>query len=139
MKSLHICQDNFNSLLARKSRYLAKRERVTWLEKGERSNKYFLNLIHAQSHNSHIAELFASDGNLMSNNNDKVEIAYQFYSNLYKSNPSESPNRLFSTFDIPFVAEKDLDCLKTPLTSADLTQALKKCGNTAPGPDIYWI
>jgi hypothetical protein len=132
---ISICQSNLNKLLAEKSKYLASRARVQWLEKGERSNKYFLNIIHKQSYNSYINQLFSSDGTLSEDNEDKLCIAYDFYSNLYQKSNCINPDSFFLKFEAPIVDNAELDKISAPLSIDMLTCALKSCGNTAAGPD----
>ena len=132
---IQITSNNLNKLLITRSRYLATRARITWLEKGERSNKYFLNIIHRNSYKSFINELQDTSGNIATENKAKLKIAYDFYSDLYKESYCLSSSNFFRNFNTVDLSESDNLSLRAPISTADLTLALKKCGNTASGPD----
>jgi len=128
-------KSKLDTLLTEKSRYLSARARVNWLEKGERSNKYFLNIIHRNNYSSYLSCFFNEQGTLSSNNEDKVKITYNFYSGLYASQPCLKPDSFFKDLNIPTLDSAEHIQLNKPITDVNLTKALRKCGNTASGPD----
>ncbi len=132
---IKICRNNLDKLLTEKSKYLATRARVNWLEQGERSNKYFLNIIYSNSYKSYINELFDSSGISTTDNDTKVDIAHNFFANLYEEKNTLPSDEYLSNFSIPELSLDDFEKIDKPLTNLDLTNALRKCGITASGPD----
>jgi len=55
--TLNLVQTRVNESLERRSKYLAQRARIQCTEKGEKSNKYFLNLIKTQNTKQEINSL----------------------------------------------------------------------------------
>ncbi len=129
-------QFKLDNLLAERSKYLSKRARVKWLELGEKSNKYFLNIINKNLYKMYINELFNPDnGEITKSNEDKLKIAYNFYADLYKIHDTSKSDTILSNIDIPVISETDWLPVKLDICNEDLTLAIRKCGNTASGPD----
>ena len=61
------------------------RSRTTWYEKGEKNNKYFLNLEKSNKKMSCIRKTFTSDETLTVNPKTILSELELFYSNLYKT------------------------------------------------------
>jgi len=101
---------------------------------GEKSNKYFLNINKNYQNKSYIQETI-SEGRTLTNIYDKLEAVYTFYSSLYdKSHSLIDPEEfLYNTTakTLPLdhsVIYRGFDC-------NELLASLKRCGNTASGPD----
>ena len=69
------------------------RSRATWYEKGEKNNKYFLNLEKSNKEKSCLRKVLKSDGTIAVNPKSIISELESFYSNLYKES-----NRLSSSF-----------------------------------------
>ena len=69
------------------------RSRATWYEKGEKNNKYFLNLEKSNKEKSCLRKVLKSDGTIAVNPKSIMSELESFYSNLYKES-----NRLSSSF-----------------------------------------
>jgi len=87
------------------------RSRTTWYEKGEKNNKYFLNLEKSNKKMSCIRKTFTSDETLTVNPKTILSELELFYSNLYKTkNDEESERKLSSLLDdlssVPTLSEE---------------------------------
>ena len=87
------------------------RSKATWYEKGERSNKYFLNL---ESHNkikSSVRKIFNREGNLITDPQKIRQEIESFYSDLCKSDILSPPKDVFTSFlsnpDTPKLSQLD--------------------------------
>ena len=66
------------------------RSRASWYEKGEKNNKYFLNLERNNKRKSTIRKVESADGNVTTNPKKIMDELYSFYSDLYsETNQSE--------------------------------------------------
>jgi hypothetical protein len=120
-------------VLVDKTRMLASKSRIKWLELGEKSNKYFLN-INKSFQNKSYFKSFTVDGIEVSATKDKLNEVYKFYSELYSYHQVDEPDSYLSSVDINLFPT-DHSKLYEPITFDELTKILKKCGNTAAGPD----
>ncbi len=129
-------QSKFDSALADRSKYLSKRARVKWLEQGEKSNKYFLNLIHRNSFNMYLNELYDPETCSFTKDNElKLKIAHNFYAELYSLKAVDDPKNFLAGIGVPNTDDVLWKPVSENLTYDDITKAIKKCGNTASGPD----
>jgi hypothetical protein len=129
-------QNKFSNALSERSKYLSKRARVKWLEFGEKSNKYFLNLIHRNSFNTFLNELYdPTQGKFTKDNDSKLVIAHKFYSDLYSFEDTLDPTEFLSSINVPNTDNDKWKVVGENINIVELTNALKKCGNTASGPD----
>jgi len=120
-------------VLEEKTKMLASKSRTKWLELGEISNKYFLNINKSYQNQSYYKS-FIVDGVEISDNKDKLEAVYKFYAELYEAKPSSDPSKYLNDTWISEIKE-DHSSLYACLNSEELLETLKKCGNTAAGPD----
>ena len=77
------------------------RSRATWYEKGERNNKYFLNLENRRNAKNCIRKLFNKEDQLIKNNKDILIELKSFYEDLYQNkdnNMSVDWNKNFQKF-----------------------------------------
>lgn len=111
---------------------LAQRARVQWIEKGERNNRYFLNIIKSNKQKQAINTIFKDDGNKTNNQKEIRTQIHTFYSKLFTkeacdTQPDTAPERM--------VQEDENQLLTRPLKLDDLKETLKKSKGTTPGPD----
>jgi hypothetical protein len=76
-------------LLDLQSKKLAQRARVQWIEKGERSNRYFLNIIKTNQSRQDIDTIFSEDNQELTNGEDIRARIHSFYSELYSKTEVE--------------------------------------------------
>lgn len=132
---IDVVSTKLDKLLVEKSKYLATRARVNWLEKGERSNKYFLNILHRNKHNSMLSTMFDDNNTLIADTDGILKIVHDYYANLYDSKPCSDPYNVLNLIDTPTLNDSEAEQLTIPLSTIELSKTLKKCGNTAAGPD----
>ena len=117
------------------------RSRADWLEFGEKSNKYFLNLENKNRINKNISEIKLDNGETITNQKKILEELKNFYKSLYQQNiPQNAPppdlNNVPLTPKILTTEEKQ--SLEEPITKQELDIALKKMkNNKSPGMDGY--
>ena len=110
--------------------------RAQWAEEGEKSNKYFLNLIKAKAADSSISSIKTQDGDVTEQKDIENEI-HRFYSDLYQSKHASDDESLKSTFltNLPQIPVSSKASMDAPLTLLDLYNAVHSCNDSAPGPD----
>jgi exonuclease III len=133
---IDMCNLRMDKLLTERSKYLSKRARVNWLEYGERSNKYFLNIMNRNNYKSFLNEMYNPvTSKFTKENKEKLEIAYNFYSDLYSFRETKCAEYVLLDFETKELDSASFEILKSPVSSDELADALRKCGNTASGPD----
>jgi len=135
-RDIALVRSNLHIYLAEKSKFLATRARVNWLENGERSNKYFLNIIHKNSFKSCLNKMHNELTNEITSDSSVIcDIAFNFYSKLYNNETCDNPDNFLNTFESTSINVSEAEILTKPFDSTELSQVLKRCGNTASGPD----
>ncbi|KAL9981735.1 hypothetical protein ACROYT_G010478 [Oculina patagonica] len=85
--------DTLKSAYEKEYEYITKgaiiRSRATWYEKGEKNNKYFLNLQNNKKTKSTIRKLERKNSNITVDPNCIMDELHSFYSDLYKEKNSE--------------------------------------------------
>ena len=117
-----------------KAEKLAMRAKCKWFDEGEKSNKYFLNLLKRRKNETTLKEL--NDGREVAHTQAEIEaIVVKFYSNLY-SEDNTLKNDYDSFFpELPQLNEEDRRMLDEPITLKELLTTLKDCSESSPGPD----
>jgi exonuclease III len=122
-----------NELLNLQGTRLAWKSRTKWYNEGEKSNKYFLNLLKSRASNGEMKKLNSISGPIT----DQVQISNEvnkFYHELYNAKNITSENHTFlnEMFTVDLVSN---EAVKQPITISELWAALKPLKDTAPGPD----
>ena len=135
-ESLALAREELDVIKAKETEKLIFRSRVQWAEKGEKSNKYFLNLLKERQKKTIIRKII-SNGNVNTKPDEITRAITNFYKELYKEqnninefNPEEE---LFK--DMPKLDETDKKGLGEPITLDELTRTLNTCKESAPGQD----
>ena len=128
-----LLEDDLTKLLESKTKMLAATSRIKWLELGERSNKYFLNLNKSFQNKSFIKCFMENDTEFHSTE-DKINIAYEFYSKLYAHHANSDPSDFLDNLYVNSINPVH-DDLTVQISKEELTSILKNCGDTAAGPD----
>ena len=113
------------------------RSKAKWAEEGEKSNKYFFNLLKDRQAKMRIRKITAN-GKIFDTQNEVEKAITNFYRNLYKAKPDlnkvkDTNDSMFK--DLPTLDDDDRDMLKKPLTKEELFNALQTCKESSPGPD----
>lgn len=74
------------------------RSKATWYEKGEKSNKYFLNLEMHKKAKSSVRKVFNSEGVLITDPKRILQEIQNFYSNLCKHDPLRPSEEMLNFF-----------------------------------------
>jgi exonuclease III len=116
------------------SKNLAFRARAKWYEEGEKSNKYFLNMIKRRSAQTSIEKIVTEEGEADSQEGIATLIK-NFYSNLYSEKETIIENDENYLKDLPQLSDEDKRNLDCEITLEELKKTLKECNDSAPGPD----
>ncbi len=133
--SIDMVRDSISDLKEEESQRLIFRSRAKWAEKGEKSNKYFLNLI-KERQKAMVIRKIVSNGVANYKQSEISKAIKNFYENLYKKQvdltpPDDSP--MFQ--NLPKLDSAEQKELGKPITLDELQSTLKTCGESAPGPD----
>ena len=129
-----VITDNIKDIREEETDKLIFRSRANWVEKGEKSNKYFLNLIKHNQAKTIIKQIKVGLQNYY-NEVDIRKAIDTFYTNLYKKTKTNTKYESKFLANLPKISDKDKTELEKPLTLSELEAALKTCKESAPGPD----
>ncbi len=119
--------------LEKLSKALIVRSGTKWYEEGERSNKYFLNLIKKRKNQTLINNL-EHNGQIFTTQSEIEKHVVDFYQELYcEKETSDNFDDILS--DLPKLNPEDVAQLDSPITLDELFKTLLSCKETAPGPD----
>jgi hypothetical protein len=123
-----------NHILNQQGEQLAWKAKTKWYNEGEKSNKYFLNLLKSKNARNEMSSIRNNDQNIT---DPKVinHTVNEYYSKLY--NGSKSTNEDDGSFlaDLFTLDEAEANSINTPLTMQELWEALRPLKDSAPGPD----
>jgi len=122
-----------NKFLDDHSKMLSIRAQTKWYEKGEKSNKYFLNIIKKRSDQKLITRL--SNGHTEYTTQPEImNHVTDFYRDLYDYNDTNDDCETLLS-DLPKLTEAERQEMDRPITLEELRSVLNRCGDSAPGPD----
>jgi len=122
-----------DTILSEQGEKLANMARTKWYNEGEKSNKYFLNMLKRQQSRSDMNCLIIN-GVECTNSDIIKEHVKDFYQHLYNHGRYTQIEPSF--FDNMFTIDADLnDSIKADITLNELWQTLKTLRATTPGPD----
>ena len=117
-----------------KEEQLRIRSGIKWREEGERSSKFFLNLISSKQRNRATQTGFIdNNGLVLSENEEIISHARSFYADLYSFKPVLENNSFFK--NCPSLDDGDRTSTGDPITIAELRATLKTCKDSTPGLD----
>ena len=116
------------------------RSKATWYEKGEKSNKYFLNLETHKKAKSSVRKVFNDEGMLITDQKKILQEIQNFYSNLCKCEPlrpsEEMLNSFLSNSGIPKLTFNEARICDGKLTVDECYKSLQLFeSNKSPGND----
>jgi len=124
-----------DELLERRSKYLANRARLNWIEKGEKNNKYFMNIIKANGTKQMINELNINGESVTDHKTFPGHI-HKFYNKLYNNEGNKNHiDEYLQSITVNELNDEDNRDLSKPITLAELTNTLRTTSGTTPGPD----
>jgi hypothetical protein len=117
---------------------LILRSRCQWHEKGEKSNKYFLNLINRNKRKTTLNKIL-DNGKEVTDAKQILELQANFYENLYNNKINKDKEEIINylkTIDVPKIDETCKDDCDGRVTLEECTKALKLMKmNKSPGND----
>ncbi len=124
-----------NRILEQQGKSLAWRSKTKWYNEGEKSNKYFLNLLKSGSSKNEMSKIKV--GNEVITEPDRINFEVnKFYQELYNTNEINIETNTNDLLSQMFTLNQDLaDTINRPITLIELWTALKPLKDTAPGPD----
>ena len=115
------------------------RSRAKWIDQGEKSTSYFLNLEKQHQSSNSITKLINENGEIAQNDKKILNHIEHFYSKLYKTNhPNEADidSYLLNIKSLNILTTQDLHLCEGPISKQESEQALSKMkGNKSPGLD----
>jgi hypothetical protein len=122
-----------NELLQKQGEKLASAAKTKWYNEGEKSNKYFLNLLKRQADHNEMTTLVI-EGVEVTNEECIKTYVKNFYQELYNHN--RDTNITDDLFRHMFTVEQnENDIIKSEIKLAELWTTLKPLKATTPGPD----
>lgn len=133
---LRSIQADLDPFLINDSKKLSNRAKCKWYDEGEKSNRYFVNLIKKREAAQQFKEFKDDKGGVFTNIKDKLEHAKSFYSKLYSSQTNlHNPNSLLNKINTPKLDSGQNDIIDYPISCDELFETLKTCKESAPGND----
>lgn len=140
-KELFSAKERLNSILSKRTQFLLQQLRYTNFEHNNKSGKYLANQLERNKEKTLITTIQDSAGMITQSPEKINETFYCYYKNLYSvtNDHNEEDIDLFvSNLDIPQITLESQQLLDTPLTLAELWNAVKDMPTgRAPGPDGF--
>jgi len=135
-EAIKISEYSTKDLKDEEARKLIFRSRAKWSELGEKSNKYFLNLVKERQRKMQIRKI-TSCGISYFKQDEISKAIEKFYKDLYKKQPHLKKMDLSDPMfqNLPSLSSENATMLKANLTLDELFVTLNTCNESAPGPD----
>ncbi len=115
------------------------RSKVNWIQNGEKSTKYFLNLEKHRGKQRGMIRLKKENGEIVTEQQEIMNEQVKFYRNLYKKKTNFDKQKLhefLNDVNIPKLSKEDADKCEGLVTVNECMNALKKMKNdSSPGLD----
>jgi len=132
---IKVLKSDLHKIWEEKSKALAFKAKVKWFDEGEKSNRYFLNIIKKRGLETTISRI-QSDERTAVGQKEVQELIKDFYSNLYSVRQDLATNYdSFYPTDLNKLDHEDNKMLCEDITLGELEATLKSCKDSAPGPD----
>ena len=115
------------------SNKLTFQSRAKWFEYGEKSNKFFLNLLKSKQDQKLIHTIRNDNKEYVGKN--VAEGIREFYKDLYAKKLRQNFPSDDYYENCPKLTKEQANTVDSELTSSDLFKALKSCKDSSPGPD----
>ena len=128
-------QEQVDTHLRLKAEKLAMLAKCKWFDEGEKSNKYFLNLLKRRKDETTLKELVNGGGEVTHLPEEIEAMVVKFYSNLYNEDNTLKDDKDSFFPKLPQLDEEDGNMLDGPITLKELLSTLQGVSESAPGPD----
>ena len=140
IQQLEVLKSEYESIYDNLAQGAIVRSKATWYEKGEKSNKYFLNLESHKKAKSSVRKVFNRNGILVTHPKDVLKEIEKYYSNLYKADSLASSeisrNAFLENPHIPKLTAVNAETCEGKLTVAECFECLQTFeNNKSPGDD----
>uniref|UniRef100_A0A1A8UJ98 Reverse transcriptase domain-containing protein n=1 Tax=Nothobranchius furzeri TaxID=105023 RepID=A0A1A8UJ98_NOTFU len=130
-----------HGIIDKKTQFLAQRLRIENFEHSNKSGKFLASQLKINKEKTTISAVKDSTGNIVYDPERINNTFRDFYQTLYSPqiNPSDNEiNEFLDRITLPKLSDSQVTVLDSPLTSAELQEALKSMTNRkAPGPDGF--
>ncbi len=134
-EAIILAKEDISKIKEEEAQSLIFRSRAKWAEKGEKSNKYFLNLLKERQRKMQIRKI-VENGTIHYGQTEISKAITNFYRKLYKEKPVKDFNPEEEMFkNLPQLKGEDKMQLAKEMTLDELQITLKTCKESAPGPD----
>jgi len=135
-EAIEIAEAPIKELKEEEAKRLIFRSKAKWSEEGEKSTKYFLNLLKDRQKKMLIRKI-TSNGKTFYKQDEITKAISKFYKDLYKKQADlNDPSPTDAIFkELPKLDENDKNKLVEPITIDELYKTLNTCKESAPGPD----
>jgi len=135
-EAITIAEEPLQELRNMESKRLIFRSKAKWAEEGEKSTKYFLNLLQNRQKKMQIRKII-SNGKSYYEQDEISKAIMNFYRDLYSKQPDlkkvNQEDPLFQ--NLPTLNTEERKDLEKPITLDELKATLGTCKDSAPGPD----
>ena len=131
-------RDKLEQIYKYESKGAGIRARARWMEEGERSNKYFLNLEKSKGKKKEINQLKCENGKFVNSNEDILEEVVKYYSALYQKEDVniETVKKYVFSQNIDYLCKESSELCEGLLTEEECKRSLFAMQkNKAPGSD----
>ena len=139
LKEYEECKSRLESLYDHITNGLIIRSKVSWYEKGEKSNKYFYNLEKRNKSKSHVKSLIIDNNIIVHDQAFVMKQLKKFYSSLYSSKSVKTEKECFdylADINTPALSEDDETLCDGQITLNEIFGALNNmASNKTPGND----
>jgi hypothetical protein len=134
-KAISMLKIKLTQLRANLTNKLAFKSKVKWFEYGEKSNKFFLNLM--KSRQSQKLINFIKNEDKSYKGKEVISGIREFYESLYAAKSREKMNSHNDKFyeNCPKLSKEQSIDLDNEITMTELTKSLNSCKDSSPGPD----
>jgi len=135
-EAIEMAEESISDIKEEESKRLIFRSRAKWAEEGEKSTKYFLNLLKDRQKKLQIRNII-SNGQTFIKQDEITKAIGKFYKKLYSKQENlkriDKNEPMFQ--NLPKLSDDECEMLKRPISLDELTKTLSTCKESAPGLD----
>ena len=143
IENIELMKTELEKIAKLKAEGAAVRARAQWVEEGEKSSSYFLNLEKHKAENKVISQLQQTDDKIVSKPEEILEAQYKFYSDLYQQKTTDptilqKADNIFLSNETPILTELQREKCEGLISISECSTAVKDMhNNKTPGTDGF--